>query len=84
MFLWDQSSRRILSVLMSSTARKFYTSEIVEISSLSWPTVSKTLASLVDIEVLIREDERLFDESAWRAPRVYYSLSPEVIDYLRL
>lgn len=84
MLLWDQSPRRILNVLMSSTARKFYTSEIIDQSSLSAPTVYQTLDRLVEAEIVVLEPERYLSESEWRAKRNYYSINPDVIDYLRI
>lgn len=84
MMLWDESPREVLEVLLSSTDRKFYISEIADISGLSWPTVSQTLKRLEGVHAVIREDERYVSESEFRAPRVYYSLSPTVIDFFRL
>ena len=84
MLIWDKSPRAVLDVLLSSTAHKFYISEIVEQSELSWPTVSQTLLRLAKAGIVIREKERHVSESEFRAPRVYYSLSADVIDYLRL
>src|SRR5262249_43771119 len=84
MHIWDRSSREILSLLISSTAHKYYFTEIQDATGLHPGTVTAILGRLTQTEVLIREEERHLSESEWRAPRVYYSLNPDVIDYLRL
>ena len=84
MFLWDRSAREVLSVLISSTDQKLYTNQIIKESSLAYSTVYMTLARLTEAEVVIREDEQFGLESPAREARVYYSINPEIIDYLRL
>ncbi len=84
MFLWDKSSRTVLTVLIASTARKLCFSEIEEESGL-WPSVlTTTLQRLTAAEILIREQERYINESDFRPAHVYYTLNPDIVDYLRL
>jgi DNA-binding HxlR family transcriptional regulator len=84
MFLWDQSSRTILTFIIGSTVEKHWFTEIQNGCGLSPSVIASTLKRLTDAEILIREAERYVGESDFRAPRVYYSISPVVIDYLRL
>lgn len=82
--IFDESPREILCLLLSSTAHKYYISEIVKQSELSWPTVSQTLKRLEAVGVVQREEERFQFDSPFREARVYYTLNPELIDYFRL
>ena len=84
MHLWDRSSREILSLLISSTNHRYYFTEIQIETELHPGTVTAVLGRLTQTGVLIREEERHLSESEFRAPRVFYSISPDVIDYLRL
>jgi DNA-binding HxlR family transcriptional regulator len=84
MFLWDKSSRTVLTVIMGSTTHKYCFSELQKETDF-WPSVlTTTLQRLTEAEVLIREVERYVGESEFRAPHVFYSLNPEIVDYLRL
>lgn len=79
MLLIDASPLKVLNVLFSSTARKFYTSEVVHMSGLSWPTVLQILKSLEQAAMVIREQE------SWNQngqPRVFYSLTPLIVESL--
>ncbi len=84
MFLWDKSSRIVLGVLITSTAHKYYFTEIEKQSELAPGTVASILCRLTDANVVIREEERFQYDSPFRAERVYYSINPDVISYLRL
>jgi DNA-binding transcriptional ArsR family regulator len=84
MHLWDKSPAIILELLLSSTAHKFHFSEIVDGTTLARATVSSVLQKLQHAEVVIREEERFRFDSPFRAPRVYYTVNPLLIDHLRL
>jgi DNA-binding transcriptional regulator GbsR (MarR family) len=84
MDIWDNSPHTILSLLLSSTAHKFYFSEIVEYTGLARATVSSILRRLQAANIVVREEERFKYDSLFRAERVYYTLDPLAIDYLRL
>jgi DNA-binding transcriptional ArsR family regulator len=84
MNIWSNSPHTILSLLLSSTAHKFYFSEIVDGTDLARATVSSSLRRLWKAKVVVREKERFNYDSEFRAPRVYYSVNPLLIDYLRL
>jgi DNA-binding transcriptional regulator GbsR (MarR family) len=84
MLQWHKGPRKVLSVLLSSTARKFYISEIVERSGLARNTVCSVLDRLEDVEIVTREDERFDYDSPFRAPRAYYYLDPRSFHHVRL
>jgi hypothetical protein len=84
MYLWDKSPRVILDLLLSSTAHKFCFSEIVDGTDLARGTVSSNLQRLWEAKVLFREEECFKFDSPFRAPYVYYTVNPVLIDYLRL
>jgi DNA-binding transcriptional ArsR family regulator len=84
MDIWDKSPRRIVSLLLSSTAHKFYFSEIVERTGLARGTVSSVLQRLREAEIIVREEERFYYDPPFRCERVYYTLNPPAIGTLRL
>ena len=84
MHLWDKSPSIILELLLSSTARKFCFSEILNHTGLARGTVSSSLGRLSQAKVVFRQPECFKSESEFRAPRVYYTVNPYLIDYLRL
>jgi DNA-binding IclR family transcriptional regulator len=84
MLIWDKSPRTIVSLLLSSTAHKFYFSEIVECTGLARGTVSSILQRLQAADIVVREEERFKYDSPFRAPRVYYSLDPRSFHHVRL
>jgi DNA-binding MarR family transcriptional regulator len=73
-----------VSLLLSSTAHKFWFSEIVERTGLARGTVSSNLQRLSQAKVVIREEERFQFDSPFRRPRVYYTVNRHLIDWLRL
>jgi hypothetical protein len=83
MHLWDKSPSAILDLLLSSTTRKFCFSEIVDGTDLARGTVGSNLRQLWHARVVFREKDRTY-VSEFRAPRVYYTVNPNLIDYLRL
>jgi len=84
MFIWDKTPRAVLDLLLSSTAHKFCFSEILNGTGLSRATVSSNLQRLSQAKVVFREEERFKYDSPFRAPHVYYTVNPLLIDYLRL
>ena len=84
MAIWHRAPRTILQLLLSSTAHKFYFTEIQNETNLSSRTVTVVLDRLLDAKVVIREQERPNFDSANRAPRVYYSIAPSAVAVLRL
>jgi DNA-binding MarR family transcriptional regulator len=84
MDIWDASVRRVLHFLQSSTARKYYVSEIQEGTGMSRTTLCPLLKKLSARGVLHCEKERQNQDSANRAKRVYYTLKPELISAIRL
>jgi len=84
MNLWDKSPAKVLGLLLSSTAHKFHFSEIVDGSSLARGTVSSVLKRLHQAKVVLREEERFHYDPPFRAPYVYYTVNPVLIEYLRL
>ena len=84
MNIWSNSPQSILSLLLSSTAHKFYFSEIVERTGLARGTVSSNLQRLRQAEFVLREQECFKPESEFRGPYVYYTLNPASIHRLRL
>jgi DNA-binding MarR family transcriptional regulator len=84
MNIWSNSPQSILSLLLSSTAHKFYFSEIVECTGLARGTVSSNLRRLRQAEFVFRQKERFKPESEFRARYVYYTLNPSAIHHLRL
>jgi DNA-binding transcriptional ArsR family regulator len=84
MDIWDNSPHTILSLLLSSTAHKFCFSEILDGTGLAPGTVTSVLGRLRRAKVVFRENERLDYDHPPRAPHVYYTLNPDLIDYLRL
>lgn len=84
MDIWANSPRTIVSLLLSSTAHKFCFSEIVDGTDLARATVSSNLRRLSKAKVVFREKERFKYDSPARAPYVYYTVNPVLIDYLRL
>ena len=84
MNIWSNSPQSILTLLLSSTARKFNFSEIVERTGLARRTVSSNLQRLQQAEFVLRQPERFKPESEFRGPYVYYTLNPDAIHRLRL
>ena len=84
MHIWDRSAREILSLLIGSTEHRYYFTEIQRETGMYPQVVTMILGRLTQTEVLIREEERNLSESEFRAPRVYYSINPDILDYLRL
>jgi predicted transcriptional regulator len=84
MDIWSNSPRTILSLLLSSTAHKFYFSEIVACTRLARATVSSNLQRLECAGIVVREEEHFKSESTFRGARVYYTLDPLAIGYLRV
>jgi DNA-binding transcriptional regulator GbsR (MarR family) len=84
MYVWDKGPRTIVSLLLSSTAHKFWFSEIVERTGLARGTVSSNLQQLQRADVVRREKERFNFDQPFRAARVYYTVNPLLIGYLRL
>jgi hypothetical protein len=84
MDIWDKSPRIIVNLLLSSTADEFWFSKIVDGTTLARGTVSSVLHRLCQAKVLFREEECFQFDSPFRAPRVYYTLNPILIDALRL
>jgi DNA-binding transcriptional ArsR family regulator len=84
MNIWSNSPHCILSLLLSSTAHKFYFSEIVERTGLARGTVSSNLQRLRQAELVLRQQECFKPESEFRGPYVYYTLNPAAIHRLRL
>lgn len=82
--IWHKGPRTVLELLLSSTADKFYVTEILRETGLAPATVISVLEKLKDAKLVIREDERPNFDSVARAPRVYYSLTPSAVTALRL
>lgn len=73
-----------MRLLLSSTAHKFYVSEIHDQTGISRTTLCPLLQAMADIELLIREEERPNMDTFARRPRVYYTINVAAIDFLRL
>jgi DNA-binding transcriptional ArsR family regulator len=84
MDIWGDSPHAILSLLLSSTAHKFYFSEILDGTGLAPGTVSSNLRRLRRADVVFRRKERFNFDHPNRAARVFYTVNPLLIDYLRL
>jgi DNA-binding MarR family transcriptional regulator len=84
MHVWDKGPRTIVSLLLSSTAHKFWFSEIVERTALARGTVSSNLRRLSQAQVVFRKKECFAYDHPNRAARVFYTVNPLLIDYLRL
>jgi DNA-binding transcriptional ArsR family regulator len=84
MHLWDNAPTSILNLLLGSTAHNFYFSEILDGTGLARATVSSNLRRLREAGVLLRQKERCNFDHPNRALRVYYTVNPSLIDYLRL
>lgn len=82
MDIWDKGPSTILQLFLSSTARKYYVREIIEETDLAPATVVSALACLRTAKAVLWQKERI-SESEFRAPKVYYSLNPDVISYIR-
>jgi predicted AAA+ superfamily ATPase len=80
----DKGPRTILGLLLSSTADKFYISEIARRTGLARNTVCSILDGLEEAEIVVREKERFAYDSPFRAPRVYYALDPSSFHHVRL
>jgi predicted AAA+ superfamily ATPase len=84
MQIYDKGPRAILSLLLSSTADKFYISQIAKRSGFARNTVCSILDRLEEAEIVVREKEHFAYDSPFRAPRVYYSLDPRFFHHVRL
>ena len=84
MDIWDDSPRTILNLLLSSTSHQFCFSEILDGTGLARGTVSSNLRRLSKAHVVFRQKERFNYDHPPRAPYVYYTLNPLLIDHLRL
>jgi len=73
-----------LDLLLSSTADRFYFSQIVDRTGLARGTVSSVLQRLETAGIVEREEERFKSESAFRGARVYYGLDPRAFHHVRL
>lgn len=84
MLIFDAQPKLILEILLSSTSHRFYFTELQNATALSPTTVTTVLRKLEYAGIVKREEERFPPETEFRAPRVYYSLTVEAIDTLRL
>jgi len=84
MEIYDKGPRAILSLLLSSTAHKFYISEIASRTNLARNTVCSILDRLEEAEIVVREEERFAYDPPFRAARVYYALDPRSFHHVRL
>ena len=84
MKIWHRGPRTILDLLLSSTADRFYFSQIVDRTGLARGTVSSVLQRLEAAGIVDREEERFKSESTFRGARVYYSLDPGSIHHVLL
>ena len=84
MTIWHRGPRIILDLLLSSTADRFYFSQIVDRTGLARGTVSSVLQRLEAAGIVDREEERFKSESTFRGARVYYSLDPRSFHHVRL
>jgi DNA-binding MarR family transcriptional regulator len=85
MDIWDKSPTKVLKLLLSSTADKFYISEIANRTGLARNTVCSILDRLENAELVLREQEQFNFNSDLpsRAPRVYYTLNPRTFHHVR-
>jgi DNA-binding transcriptional ArsR family regulator len=84
MTIWNRAPRTVLKLLLASTAQKYYISEIAELTGLAAPHLRSVLERMTTAGIVDREDERPNLESFARPLRVYYRLTPEAVDLLRL
>jgi DNA-binding transcriptional ArsR family regulator len=84
MHIWDKGPRTILSVLLSSTADRFYISQLAQRSGFARNTVCSILDRLEEAGIVVREEESFAYDSPFRAPRVYYSLDPRSFHHVRI
>ena len=84
MTIWHRAPTTVLKLLLSSTARKYYFNEIVDLTGLHRTHLGAVLDRMTEAGLLDREDERPNLESFARPLRVYYQLTPEAVDFLRL
>jgi DNA-binding MarR family transcriptional regulator len=84
MDIWSNSPHTILSLLLSSTAHKFYISEIAKHTGLARNTVCSILDHLEDAQFVLRDKERFNYEHPNRHLPVYYTLDPRSFHHLRL
>jgi DNA-binding MarR family transcriptional regulator len=84
MHLWDKTPSNILDLLLSSTGHQFYFSEILDRTGLARGTVSSNLQRLWEAGVVFRQKERVHFDHPNRGLRVFYTVNPLLIDYLRL
>jgi predicted AAA+ superfamily ATPase len=84
MHIWDKGPRTILSVLLSSTADKFYISQIAKRTGLTRNTVRSILDRVENVEIVVREEERVNYDHPNRGLRAYYTLDPRSFHHLRL
>jgi hypothetical protein len=84
MDIWDNSPRIIVNLLLSSTVDEFWFSKIVDGTTLARGTVSSVLHRLCQAKVVFREEECFNYDHPNRAAKVFYTVNPLLIDYLRL
>jgi len=84
MNIWNKGPRTVLGLLLSSTAHKFYISELAACTGLARNTVCSILDRLESAELVVRKKERFEYDHPARAARVYYTLDPHNIHHLRL
>jgi predicted transcriptional regulator len=78
-----KSPNKVLKLLLSSTAHKFYISEIADCTGLARNTVCSILKRLENAELVLREQEHFNFDLPPRAPRVYYTLNPHTFHHVR-
>lgn len=85
MDIWDESVKTVLGEFLSSTAHYFYATELVAKTQLTEPTILKTLKMLRAAGYVVSYVERAPAlDSLKRAPRIYYCLTVEGVNRLRL
>ena len=85
MNIWDDSVHTVLEQFLSSTAHFYYATELVAETKLTEPTILKTLKALKAAGYVFSFVERAPTlDSLKRAPRIYYSLTVEGVNRLRL
>jgi hypothetical protein len=84
MAIWSKNTRKVISLFLDSTGRRYCFSEVLTETRVSRSSLSSILDSLTATGYLYREKERDGFDSFGRAKRVYYCLTADGINRIRL
>jgi DNA-binding MarR family transcriptional regulator len=81
--IYSGSVRAVFELMESSTADRYYRTQLIEVTGYTGPTIDKATGALCKAGFVRREQECTYEDTN-RAPRIYYSLTPKGLYTVRL